>query len=51
MNFNHAESEETVNLQISKDTKTVVESNIPNASETIKQKIIEIMNTIKKRQQ
>ncbi|MEO1559666.1 MAG: hypothetical protein AAFS12_08550 [Cyanobacteria bacterium J06632_19] len=51
MDFNNAESKEKVNSQVSEETETVVENNIPNASETIKQKTIEIMDAIKRKQQ
>ena len=44
-------SQEQTTSEVSKETETVVEKNIPNASETVKQKTMELMDVIKKRLQ
>lgn len=44
-------SQEQTTSEVSQETKTVVEQNIPNASENIKQKTMELMDVIKKRLQ
>ena len=51
METNNVKSKAKVNSKSREETEIVVENNIPNASEAIKQKTIEIMDAIKKRQQ
>ena len=51
MEANNAKSKVKVNSETSKETKYTVENNIPNASDKVKQKTIEIMDAIKRKQQ
>jgi len=47
MKANNAKSKAKVNTEVSQETEATVENNIPNASDKVKQKTIEIMDVIK----
>lgn len=48
MNAHNAKSKAKSNSQVSEEIENFVENNIPNASETIKQKIVGIMDAVRK---
>ncbi|MEO0840210.1 MAG: hypothetical protein AAF063_15060 [Cyanobacteria bacterium J06643_5] len=49
MNAHNPKSKAESNSQVSEEIENFVENNIPNASETIKQKIVETMDAVRKK--